>query len=127
MGDLVAMGSAIYTMLDNASTVPVHYALAPQGSACPYVVVQRQSGRDDYSFTGRMISADYVVRVVSDRNWPTQAATIYDTLHASIQDGLGTVTGLKTLRFRRTSTIEYRDGDGYWHVGGLYRVDMSKP
>jgi hypothetical protein len=126
MGDMVAMGSAIRSMIDTASTVPVYYALAPQGSACPYIVFQRQAGRDEYSFTGRMVSADYVVRVVSDRNWPTQAATLYDTLHDSIQDGLGTVTGLRTLRFRRQSTIEYRDGDGYWHAGGLYRVDVSE-
>jgi hypothetical protein len=127
MGDIVALGSAVRTMLDNAGTLPVYYGLAPQGSACPYIVFQRQAGRDEYSFTGRMLSADYVVRVVSDRNWPTQAATLYDTLHASIQDALGTVTGFNTLRFRRQSPLEYRDGDGYWHVGGVYRADVCEP
>lgn len=126
MGDFVALGSAIYKACDNASTVPVYYGLAPQSSACPYIVINRQSAIDEYTFNSQGVSTDYQVKVVSDRGWPMQAATLYDALHNVLQGKVLTVAGYAALRCERTSTIEYRDADGFWHVGGLYRVDVHK-
>jgi hypothetical protein len=40
-------------------------------------------------------------------------------------DGAGMpVTGYNLLRMERQTTIEYRDTDMFWHVGGLYRVEI---
>jgi hypothetical protein len=126
MGDFVAVGSALYTACDNASTVPVYYAQVPQGSAFPAIVINRQAAVDVRTFTSEELSADYQVKVISNRNWPQEAAAAYDALHATLDGTALTVTGYTALRCERTSTIEYRDADGYWHIGGLYRVDVHK-
>lgn len=124
MGDFVAIGSALYKACGTAT--PVYYGIAPQGSACPYVVINRQAAIDEYTFNTASLSADYQVKVVSDRQWPTEAATLYDALHTVIQGKALTITGYSALRCERESTIEYRDGGGFWHVGGLYRIDVGK-
>lgn len=126
MADYLALGSALYTALDTASTVNVYYALAPQGSATPYCIFQRQTGVHEYTFgTSETVSTDYVVKVVSNRTWAGEAQTIYDGIHTTFNDSVLTVTGYQALRCRRNATIEYRDPDGFWHVGGIYRVDVA--
>jgi len=126
MGDFVALGSALYKACDNASTVPVYYGLAPQAGTPPYIIINRQAAIDEYDFTGSSLSTDYQVKVVSDRQWPEQAATLYDALHAGIQGTVLTITGYNSMRCEREATIEYRDTAGFWHVGGLYRIDIYK-
>lgn len=126
MADFGAIGSAFYSLLVAATALPVHQQLAPQGTKPPYVIFQRQAAVDEYTFTDKAVSADYLVRVVSNRTWPSEAQQAYDTLHMGIQDGVLSATGYNVLRMRRRSTVEYRDADGYWHVGGLYRIDVEK-
>jgi hypothetical protein len=126
MGDMVAVGSALYSACAGLTATPVYYALAPQGGTPPYVVIGQQAGVDEYTFTGRDLNSEYQVMVISDRGWPTEAATIYDNLHGQLNGRALTVAGYTALRCERTATIEYRDTDGYWHVGGLYRVDVHK-
>jgi hypothetical protein len=125
MGDFGALGSALYTLVDGATTLPVHYALAPQGQPQPYVIVQRQDGRDEHTFTSKGLTADYVVKVVAKDQWPTAAQRTYDAIHNQIEGG-GTVavSGYNLLRFERQTTIEYQDPGQFWHVGGLYRVEV---
>jgi hypothetical protein len=125
MGDLSALGSAIYSTLDTATTLPVYQAIAPQGTTTPYVVFNRQDARDEYTFAGgHGIAADYLVKVVDNGTWPTPAQVAYDTLHNAINDAVPTYTGMAALRFRRDALIEFRDRAGYWHVGGIYRVEV---
>lgn len=120
-----ALGSALYQLVDSATTIPVYYALAPQGTVPPYVILQRQEGRDERTFTGTGVSADYVVKVVSREQWPTPAQKVYDAIHGQIEGG-GTVavSGYNLLRFQRQATIEYQDPGQFWHVGGLYRLEV---
>lgn len=126
MGDLTAIGSALYTACDNASTVPVYYAQVPQGSALPAIVFNRQVAIDEYTFTSDGVSADYQIKVISDRKYPHVAAAAYDALHDALNGTVLTVTGYTALRCERRSTLEYQDSGGYWHVGGLYRVDVHR-
>lgn len=124
MSDFVAIGSALYTACDAATTVPVYYGIIPQGSAVPAVVINRQAGVEEHDWSGSIISTDYQVQVVSDRQWPYEAAAAYDALHTAIDGTALSMTGLVAMRCERTATLEYRDPDGFWHVGGLYRVDV---
>ena len=123
---VLAVGTAIYTRLHAQATVDVFYALATQGATPPYTVYQRMVSMDEYTFgTARLLNADYMVKVISNRNWPVEALDVYAHIHNAMQDAPLTVTGFTCLRCRRKSTIEYRDPDGFWHVGGLYRVEIT--
>lgn len=124
MGDIITLGSALYSMLDAASTVPIYYGIAPQGSACPFIIADREGATDDYAFAGgHTIDATYTVLAVSDKQWPTEAANLYESLHAAIDGSNPNVgSGFSVILFRRESTTQYRDNDGYWFVGGTYRL-----
>ena len=122
--DFTALGSALYAALGGTAAVPaVYYGLAPQGGTPPYVIIQRQAAVDEYTFTSQGISADYVIKVVSNRHWPGEAWQAYGTVHATIQAAALTIAGYTPLRFERRSTVEYIDPGRFWHVGGIYRVE----
>ena len=122
--DFQAIGSALYSALGGTAGT-VFYGLAPQGYATPYLLVARQSATDEYTFTSAGVSADYLVTAISDREWPgAEAYPRYATAHALLQGTQLTVTGFQALRCQRTNTVEYRDQQGYWHVGGVYRIDI---
>lgn len=122
--DMMAMGSAIYNKLGGTAATPaVYYALAPQSTQPPYVIVQRLSAADEYTFTGQGVSAEYVVKVVSNRQWPSEAWAAYGTVHNTLQDASLTIPGYTALRCERSSTVEYIDPERFWHVGGIYRVE----
>lgn len=124
--DQAAFGSAIYSALGGTASSPaVYYALAPQGTEPPYVIFQRQAGADEYTFTSQTVNTEYVVKVVSNRNWPTEARAAYGTVHNTIQNAALSMTGFTLLRCERVSTIEYIDPDRYWHVGGIYRIEAE--
>lgn len=129
MSDFAALGSAIRSQLGTAFGASVYYALKPQGvGVYPVIIFQRQSALDGYTFgpNGDEVSADYVVKVVGQDAYPTQLYGLYGSVHAKLQDASLSVTGWTALRCARQSTIEYRDGDGYWHVGGVYRIDLDR-
>ena len=125
MGDISAIGSAVYRLVDAATALSVYSDRAPQGTVAPYVIFQRQEGRDEYTFTGNGINADYVVKVVSNAYSPSAAQTAYEAIHTAINGGgTVTVTGYNLLRFERQTTIQYQEPAGFWHVGGLYSVQV---
>lgn len=138
MNDFAAMGSALYGRLGTVTytyqthgtvtttgTLPAYDTVALQGTAVPYVIYQLQDSLDMYTFgTVSGESADYLVKVVSNRQTPSaQAYAIYDAAHNALQDAPLTIAGGYPLRVRRISRVQYRDTDGYWHVGGVYRCD----
>lgn len=122
--DLAILGSAIHSTLDAATTLNVYQAIAPQGTPPPYVIFNRQDARDTYTFNSHGIDADYLVKVVDDATWSTPAQRAYDAVHDAIQNASPTYSGKTALRFRRDTVIEFRDSAGYWHVGGVYRVEV---
>lgn len=128
MSDFSAIASALYSKLGGTAGT-VYYALAPvqAGSASvPYVIFERSSGSDEYWFAGaHHVRTEYVVKAVSNRQWPSEAQDMYEDAHAKIQQQGLSVTGYNALRCERTATLEYRDPDGYWHVGGVYRIEVG--
>lgn len=121
--DSLLIGSAIYSKL-SAGTLNVYHWLGPQGGTPPYCVYNRMAAVDEYTFgTGHGVNADYLIKVVSNRDWPGEAQSAYTAIHNLIQDAALSISGMTSIRCRRKSTIEYRDPDGYWHVGGVYRVE----
>lgn len=126
MSDLLALGTAIYNAIGTVAG-SVYYGIAPQGAALPYIVVARDAASDDYVFGGKpIIEASYVVKAVSNRQWPNEAWQRYGTAHAQLQARQLTVTGYNALRCLRRVTLEYQDGDRYWHVGGVYDIEIEQ-
>lgn len=138
--DSRVMGSAIWGRLGTVQytystsggtatttgTLGTYDTLAPQGANPPYVTYQLQDSLDQYVFGSTSgESADYLVKVVSDRKDPTaQAYAIADQFHAALQDAPLTIAGGYALRVRRLSRVApYQDSDKFWHVGYLYRID----
>lgn len=124
INDFTAFGSAIYGRLGTAGTVGVYNTLAPQGTPAPYCIFQRQAATDEHTFgDGKGIVTDYAVKVVSSHKFIGEAQAIYGHIHTAMEDAPLSATGLNFIRCRRTSTLSYRDPDGYWHVGGIYRIE----
>lgn len=129
MSDFTAFASAIYGAIGSALGSAVYYGLAPQGTNPPYVVFARQSGVDSYYLYGGTavgnwdITAEYMVKVIDDGLWPGVAQAAYGTVHTMMQDAALSITGFTALRSRRVQTLEYRDDDGFWHIGGIYQVE----
>lgn len=138
--DSEVMGSAIWGRLGTVQytystsggtatttgTLGVYDAQAPQGANPPYITYQLQDSLDQYIFGGNSgESADYLVKVVSDRKTPSaQAYRIAGQFHAALQDAPLTIAGGYPLRVRRISRVApYQDGDKFWHTGYLYRID----
>lgn len=124
MGDFLAIGSALHTAC--GTTTPVYYGRIPQGSALPAIIINRQAAIDDRNWDDVLTSCDYQVKAVSFRGWPQEAAAAYEAVHAALDGTVLSVAGYTALRCERTSTIEYEDSGGYWHVGGLYRIEVAK-
>ena len=81
------------------------------------------SGSDEYTFTSGGVGADYMVKVISNRQWPGEAYAAYGSVHAVLQGKQLSMTGYTALRCERRTTIEYQDNDRFWHVGGIYRIE----
>lgn len=138
MAEYQAMGSAIYGRLGTVQfsyrtsgtagtvgTLGVYDTLAPQGGTPPYIIFQLQDSLDMYLFGPKSgESADYLVKVVSNRQYPSQQAyAIYDQAHDQLQDAPLTIVGSYPLRVRQISRVSYQDADKFWHVGGVWRID----
>lgn len=124
------MGTVVYTYNTNGTvttsgTLGCYDGQAPQGTNPPYVIFQFGAGGDEYKFSGdHGESQDYILKVVSDRYYPSaQAQGIYAQAHNELQDAPLSVSGNTLLRCRRTTRLKYQDSDRYWHVGGFYRID----
>ncbi len=121
-----ALGSALFAACGSATSLSVYQGLAPQGGSVPYAVFNMQTNQDQYTFNTRGLSATYQVKVVSNQYWASSAQTAYDAMHQKLQDAALNVTGYYVQRMRRESMIMYQDPDNFWHVGGIYRIDLQE-
>jgi len=124
--EYTAFGSALHSYLNAQATVDVYYVRALQNTAPEYCIVQRQSGLLNYTFTSRGMNTDYLVKVVSNRMYPGVAWQVYEHIAEAMQDAPLNITGFTLLRCRQSSSIEFPDNDGFWHVGHLYDIDAQE-
>lgn len=129
---LSVIGSAVAGYLGSvlagtAGTVSVFQDLATQGAAPPYVVFALQSAPDVYTWDGEEVQASYQVKAVSNRQHAGEATRLYGQVHGLLQDARLTMpAGVDLLRCRRTATVKYQDPKLFWHVGGIYRIDVIR-
>lgn len=128
------LGTVVYTYPTGSGTamysgsVPVVNTLALQQTLPPYIVFQLQTGIPEYAFAGdEGESFDYLVKAVSLRNFPSQESNpIFEKASITLQDAPLSVAGYSVLRVRRGSRVRYRDQQGYWHVGAIFRIDIVR-
>lgn len=126
MNDLLHVGSALYNHIKNNGTIECYYHKAKQSASVPYCLVYFMTGNDDYTFNDNGLNADYVVKVISDKNFPEEAIRLYGDIHEFVQDASLTIPGYSVLRVRRESILQYEDQMHFWNVGGLYNFDIWK-
>ena len=126
MNDLLHVGSALFNHIKNNGTIDCYYHKAKQSATVPYCLVYFMSANDDYTFNDKGLNADYVVKVISDKNFPEEGIRIYGDIHELVQDASLTIPGYSVLRVRRESILQFEDQMHFWNVGGLYNFDVWK-
>jgi hypothetical protein len=126
--DYEALGSAIHSRIGALAGSQVYRDLAVEKTPPPYIVWGRVSSGDEYAFgTVTFLSAEYYVKAVTNRTWDGDTYGAYGSAHALMQDAPLSVSGYRVLEVRRMNTFDYMDRDNYWHVGGNYKISLSKP
>lgn len=121
------IGSAIAGYLGTAGTVPVYQDLATQGAEPPYVIYSFQSGPEVYVWDGEECQTEYQIKIVSNRENSAEATRLYSEVHGAMQDAaLSMPGGVSLLRCRRAALVRYQDPKRFWHVGGIYRIDVIR-
>lgn len=127
VNQFMALGSAIYGYLNQASTVPVYGHLAAQGSAMPYVTFHALANMQEYTFDSEGLGADYVIKVLSNRTYPdAEAYPIWTHIGTAMQNANLTIPGYTLLRCESRGAIEFQDSDQFWNVGYIYRIEAHK-
>ena len=123
MTNFLLAGSAIFNKL-TGGTIPVFYQLAPQAQSPPFVEIVFMSGMDERTFTDKGLNTTFLVKVISDRQYPLQAIQAYGGIHDLLEDAVITFDDYNLLMIRRESIVQYQDPDRFWHVGGNYNLDI---
>jgi len=121
MDDLILVGSALHGALA-AGTIDWYRNVAPGTAVPPYGVWSLQSGSDAYDFGGKFATFDYNVRVITDDDWPTRGEGLAQAAMALIDNVALTIPGYDHLECRRSAPVHFRDPDGFWNIGGIFRV-----
>lgn len=135
MGITTAMGSAIYGKLAAGTALTaklggtaIYNTLAPQGTACPYVIFSLVGGGDDNTSPRRARSTLWTVKAVSTVG-PLEAGQIDDLVDDLLHQGALTVTGWGDYWMARESDFAFPETTGgvvYWHTGATYRVRVAE-
>lgn len=126
MNELLHLGSAIFNHIKTNGTIDCYYHKAKQSATVPYCLVYFMSANDDYTFSDNGLNADYVIKVISDKNFPEESIRLYGEIHSLVQDSQLSIPGYDVLRIRRESLMQYEDQMHFWNVGGLYNFDVWK-
>jgi len=142
MNEEQAAAKHIYATLAAASDVTdlastrIHESLAPLGTAFPHIIFNQQSGGNDRTVPGgdqrMMARGAWLVKAVTDSNGYSEADALYAAIDAALMGTTGVVTigsqsytVLSIVRISPVRYIEPADGKRYFHVGGLYRVQVT--
>lgn len=122
------IGSALAGHLGTAlgTALPVYRGIAPQGARPPYGIYAPLSGVEEYTWDSEEVQTQYQIKIVSEAKADGEAIRLYGQLHAVVQDApLSVGGGVSLLCCRRSGLIpSYQDSKNYWHVGGIYRIDI---
>lgn len=112
-----------------ASSTSVYDKVAPQGSALPYVIFQKQTGSPRYTMGGPAYDDNvYLVKAVAESPSAKVAGQIAERVDALLTDGSLTLTSGSLMVMRRQQDVEYAetaDGRTFQHVGATYLIGVQ--
>lgn len=122
--------TALYAKLNTQTVLDavaggVWNSRAPRGTPYPFIVFQMMSKVDEHNFALRGGNALYLVKAVSDKEWPKEAMDADTQIDTALEDTTLTIANYSQLLCRRENDfgfVEDRDGMIYQHIGGIYRV-----
>lgn len=126
--------TAIYQRLAGDSTLTgmlatptsIFHQVAPQDSAYPVVVFNKQGGTPDWQFGGAYVQADlWQVKAISMGGSAASAEDIAARIDTVLNDAQLAITAGALLAIYRYSDVDYLETDGadqWHHCGALYRV-----
>jgi len=98
---------------------------APQGTAYPYIVYHKISGRPDYTYTEDMENVIIQFNIFDDNNSSTTINDIYTKLTALYDWCSLTVAGWDSIYMRREIDNLTRD-NGIWNYFVQYRLEIQQ-
>lgn len=117
--------SAITNLLGGAK---LYAGLAPAGTALPYVIFVHSGGGDRNTTPTRDRMGEYLVKAVAATK--SAAGSIAAQIDAALHNKVLTVTGYTNYWTARADDVSYPEvletGAVIWHVGGYYRVLLTK-
>lgn len=122
------IASATTGTLGNLGVTAAAKNIAPAGTAAPYIIFQKMSGIDDWTFND-LTSRDlvYMIKVVASGNSALGAGKALARIAVLLNDGSLSISGFTLLRSRQESDIDYSEtssGITYHHIGGLFRISI---
>jgi len=106
----------------------IYNNLAPDNASLPFVIFSLVSGTDDNVSPTRSRNFVYVVKVVTDRGLAA-AGDIEEVIDRLLHNQTLTVDDWRNFWIAREGTVRYvevEQGFSYYHVGGTYRIRLSK-
>lgn len=112
------------------ATSGVWNGAADQGTECPFVVFNEQSGSSPYLFGDRKALLDYtfIVKGVTEGYATLLAGQIDKAIDDALTAAKLTVTGYSVLVCRRTRNVNYSEvdhGRSFRHRGGEYAIQLT--
>jgi hypothetical protein len=111
-------------LLSNAAAV--YHRDAPSTAHTPFVILNKQSGRDEPAFHGgRVTYESWLVKAVTYGNSASDAEEIDQAIDAAINGKTFALSNGLTASVIRDTHVDYAEREGdqvYQHVGAVYRV-----
>jgi len=130
------LSTAIYNALNGGATgsgaaTGIYEKIAIPGATFPYVVFQKVTGTDEYTFGNHrtLRSVVYLIKAVDQGHDSQQAQQIMDNVDTDLHDAALSVNGYTTMSCVRESDMpsmtEVVQGTTYQYEGAYYRVFVA--
>jgi len=107
----------------------VFHRVAPRAAVPPFIVLHRQAGTDNWTFSGAPLERDvWTVKAICRGSSSAPADELAKQITLALNDAPITVDGYAVLYLRRESKIDFAETDGadqFHHCGGVFRVDVA--
>ena len=122
--DHLAGYSALITALGGTA---IYNKVIPLSASLPALVYSVASGGEDNDSPLEGVDVTFLVKAVSDDS--REAETLADLVYARLHNATVALDAWSNYHTELTQLVDYsereKDGDVYYHTGGLYRIRAS--